>query len=297
MTKPIATDVSQPAIGKYLQTECSGVQPQMFTRHVIGFVLRGQKLIHYGDIAHCVNPGDMFYLSAGLHYIENIPDHGLPFEQITVCFTPEQLNSCLTQLSVSFGMVITDYHTPCNNCQGKNHVIFPSWSNMRRYFATLSHYIREGVFADDQTIENLKMMELVYMTVSNPECCFQSKMLENSDILRESFEQVIHNNIFTDCTVDDIAHLTGRSLTSFKKEFTRKYHESPHRWITRQRLMHARLMLISTSKSIGNISEECNFLNTSHFIKLFKKEFNLTPAVYRNRHHDHKGTKKLKLEK
>lgn len=48
--------------------------------------------------------------------------------------------------------------------------------------------------------------------------------------------------------------------------------------------MQARLLLISTSKSISEIGVECTFPNTSHFIKLFKKEYGSTPAIYRMRH-------------
>lgn len=48
--------------------------------------------------------------------------------------------------------------------------------------------------------------------------------------------------------------------------------------------MHSRLLLISTSKSISEIGNACTFPNTSHFIKLFKKEYQMTPAAYRNRH-------------
>ncbi len=58
----------------------------------------------------------------------------------------------------------------------------------------------------------------------------------------------------------------------------------PHKWFIRQRLMHSRLLLISTSKSISEIGNECTFPNTSHFIKLFKKEYQMTPATYRHRH-------------
>ena len=48
--------------------------------------------------------------------------------------------------------------------------------------------------------------------------------------------------------------------------------------------MHSRLLLISTSKSVSEIGHECAFPNTSHFIKLFKKEYSITPSAYRVRH-------------
>ncbi|MCD8185776.1 MAG: helix-turn-helix transcriptional regulator, partial [Rikenellaceae bacterium] len=61
------------------------------------------------------------------------------------------------------------------------------------------------------------------------------------------------------------------------------FNAPPHKWFVRQRLMHARLQLISTSKSVAEIGNECNFPSTSHFIKLFKKEYKLTPVAYRHK--------------
>ena len=55
-------------------------------------------------------------------------------------------------------------------------------------------------------------------------------------------------------------------------------------WLIRQRLIHARLLLISTDKAIAEIGTACAFPNTSHFIKLFRKQYGMTPATYRNRH-------------
>ena len=44
------------------------------------------------------------------------------------------------------------------------------------------------------------------------------------------------------------------------------------------------LLLISTDKAIAEIGTACAFPNTSHFIKLFRKQYGMTPATYRNRH-------------
>jgi AraC-like DNA-binding protein len=41
------------------------------------------------------------------------------------------------------------------------------------------------------------------------------------------------------------------------------------------------MLLVSTTKSVSEIGNECTFPNTSHFIKLFKKEYGNTPAAYR----------------
>lgn len=284
MTKSYTPETRQPSIVKYSQSERVGIQPQNMTRQAIGYVIRGKKFIYSGDVANQVNSGDLFYLSAGHHYMEDIPENNRPFEQIFFYFTPEQLSHNLSQLSVNFGGLSIDQHHSCDNCHGKNFVIFPAWRTIRSFFYSLNQYIKDGLITGNSTPDSLKMMELIYLIVSNPNCCIQNKIMAHSDTIKESFEQTIQKNIFNDVSIEELAQQTNRSLTSFKKEFKRQFFEPPHKWLIKQRLIHSRLLLISTSKSIAEIGTECNFPNPSHFIKLFKKEFGFTPSVYRNRH-------------
>jgi len=256
----------------------------MFSRHAIGFVMRGRKLIYSGDTAIEISSGNLFYLPSGHHCMDYIPEGGQPFEQIVVYFTPEQLNSCLTLLSMNLGLTISEHHV-CDECYGRTDIVYPAWRAIRSYFTTLDRYIKDEIFASNDTAaETLKMMELICLIVSNPKCCIHGKVLENSDMMRENFKQIVQDNIFTGYSVEELALKTNRSPTSFKRDFRRQFKESPHKWMIRKRLAHARLLLISTGKSIVEIGNECNFRNTSHFIKLFKKEFALTPSVYRRQH-------------
>ena len=128
------------------------------------------------------------------------------------------------------------------------------------------------------------MTELIYLIVSRDKGCLKSKVLNNVDTARDNFEQIIYAHIFTDISIEKLAEKCNRSLTSFKKEFRRHFFMPPHRWFIKQRLMQSRLLLISTSKSISEIGIECTFPNTSHFIKLFKKQYGSTPAIYRSTH-------------
>jgi AraC-like DNA-binding protein len=102
------------------------------------------------------------------------------------------------------------------------------------------------------------------------------------DVASGNFEQIVYNHMFKDVSIEQLSEICNRSLTSFKKEFRRHFEMPPHKWYIRQRLMHSRLLLISTTKSVSEIGHECAFPNTSHFIKLFKKEYSITPSAYRS---------------
>jgi AraC-like DNA-binding protein len=275
---------SQPMIVKFSQPYSNGIQSHNLSRHTIGFVLRGRKFIYNGDIRCEVKRGEMFFLAKGHHYTEDVPeDAEQPFEQITCYYSPEQLGRILSTLCRNFDLDISNDHS-CERCREANYVVVPTWNAVRNFFATLNQYIKEDMFSRDNTAESIKMTELVYLIVTRHDCCIKNKLLSNVDTARESFEQLIFDNIFSDISIEELASRSNRSMTSFKKEFRRHFFEPPHKWFIRQRLMHSRLLLISTDKSISEIGVECSFPNTSHFIKLFKKQYGMTPASYRTTH-------------
>ena len=214
---------------------------------------------------------------------DSVPTGSRNFEQVVFYYTSEQLARILNNLSLTYQLAITNDHS-CPECEKQSHVVAPGWPALKNFFSTINAGLRDNLFADDDTAVHLKLTELVYLIVSHDECCLRSKILGNIDTAKENFEQLMYDHIFDDISIDELAALCNRSLTSFKKEFRKHFFEPPHKWFIRQRLMHSRLLLISTSKSISEIGNECTFPNTSHFIKLFKKEYQMTPATYRHRH-------------
>lgn len=270
-------------IVKYTETLHNGIQSQVLSRYAVGYILQGTKYIYDGDQRQALTRGTVFYLGIGHHYIENCPENNQPFEQILFYYRPDDLQRILMHLNIAYGLDISNTHA-CERCRNSTHVAMPAWSSLRNFFASTNDFLRDEDFRRDEAGEDIKMTELIYLIASHEESCLRSKLLSNVDTAKKNFEQTIFAHIFKDIPIEELAKLTNRSLTSFKKEFRRHFQIPPHKWFIRQRLMHSRLLLISTSKSISEIGNECAFPNTSHFIKLFKKEYQVTPAVYRHRH-------------
>lgn len=275
--------VAQPTIVKYVESARAGIQLLKLSRCAIGYVVRGEKHIYYGDTHYVISRGEIFYLGVGNHYVEDLPEDGRPFEQIVVYYSPMLLQRILMHLSMTYSLNITNSHT-CDTCRKMNHISLAADPSIRSFFTHAATYLQDDNFMHDETAENIKMTELVYLIVSQADGCLKSKVLSNVDTAHDNFEQVIYAHIFCDVSIEQLASMTNRSLTSFKKEFKRHFMLPPHRWFIHQRLMQSRLLLISTKKSISEIGNECAFPNTSHFIKLFKKEYGTTPAIYRSSH-------------
>lgn len=271
----------QPKIVKYVENSHSGIGSVNLSRYALGYLLQGTKYIHCGDRRFRISRGEVFYMGVGHHYVENVADDDNQFEQITIYYTPAQLQRILSHLNLSYDVQITNGHT-CDRCGSQSYVSMPATNTLRSFFQSCNNYLRYDYFCDDSIAEDIKMTELIYMIVSGEDCCIKNKILNNIDFDRENFDQIIYEHIFKDISIEQLASASHRSLTSFKKEFKRRFSIPPHRWYIRQRLTHSRMLLLSTSKSISEIGNECAFPNTSHFIKLFKKEFKMTPATYRS---------------
>lgn len=78
--------------------------------------------------------------------------------------------------------------------------------------------------------------------------------------------------------LDEFAALSGRSLSTFKREFRDRFGERPKAWINRRRLEKARLMLSAGGQSVTEVCLECGFENPSHFARIFRQAFGLAPS-------------------
>ena len=270
-------------IVKYVEKAHTGIETIQLSRYAIAYVVRGRQYIYDGDRRHQVGRGDVLYLGVGRHYVESIGENGQPFEQIFLYYTPAELQRVLTHLNVNYQLSINNKHT-CEKCRNSSFVIAEAGNAIRNFFLNTNNYLRDNTALRDETAENIKMTELVYLIATQGNGCIRSRLLSSVDTAQENFEQVIFDHLFKAVPIDMLAEKTHRSLTSFKKEFRRHFNEPPHKWFVRQRLTHSRMLLISTNKSISEIGNECSFPNTSHYIKLFKRAYHMTPAAYRTSH-------------
>ncbi len=278
----------QPCIVKNNEPKMTGIRSFETTRCVVGYVLAGHKYIYSGDKRHVAETGDVFFLGKGRHYIEDVPAGARrPFQQLMFFFDAEQAGRLIALLNIDHNVETQVKHT-CPDCSHQNFVIEKGWDDMKIFFETVDLCHSRGIYtrpgAGALTSESLTMMSLFFNIIDRPECCLRTIVLASTDPEKELMERQINEYIFSDITLEDFARLHNRSITSFKKKFREYFHEPPHRWVTRQRLMHARMRLLQTDKTVSQIGFECRFPNTSHFIKLFRQEFGMTPAVYRQRY-------------
>lgn len=79
--------------------------------------------------------------------------------------------------------------------------------------------------------------------------------------------------------LDKFSYLTGRSLSSFKRDFRKAFQLSPQRWLTQKRLALAHYLLREKGRKPVDLHLEVGFENLAHFSYAFKKQFGYPPTA------------------
>lgn len=260
-----------------------GIQTVHYTRNVIGYLWQGTKLIHLGDRYISIHAGELFHLNQGIHYIENIPDNANPpFQQTLFFYTASDLRNVFTP-----DQSITTTQQLCTCCQNSTDVYtYPAWPLLIEFFHTIERLITSRLHLSSPQLEHLKLCELFQLLMAQPGCCISHAICNALTEQIPQLPEIMRANIMRNLSLQELSQLCGMSLSTFKNEFRRYFHTSPHKWLITQRLAHARLQLLTTQKSIATIAHESHFNTSSHFIKLFREQYGTTPAAYRERNHN-----------
>lgn len=93
-------------------------------------------------------------------------------------------------------------------------------------------------------------------------------------------QDYMEKNFRRDYTMPQFARATGRSLSTFKRDFKRFSDLSPERWLTNRRLLAA-YDLLRRDRRVSDVCFDVGFKNVSHFSAIFKKKFGKTPGQVR----------------
>jgi len=89
----------------------------------------------------------------------------------------------------------------------------------------------------------------------------------------------MEQNYMFNIPVEKFGYLTGRSLTTFKRDFKKVFNTTPQKWLIQKRLELAHYQLSEKHKKPAEVYLEVGFENLSHFSFVFKKHFGYAPTA------------------
>jgi AraC-like DNA-binding protein len=96
--------------------------------------------------------------------------------------------------------------------------------------------------------------------------------------------RVMEENFAYNLKIENYARLCHMSLSAFKNSFVQFFGTTPGVWLKDRRLDLACHRVLTSNTTISQISFECGFEDTSHFIRVFRQKYEVTPLQYRQKH-------------
>ena len=122
-------------------------------------------------------------------------------------------------------------------------------------------------------------MGLIYGIRDSSEDCGVSGRASACGIPEKiDLEAYMNRNYKFNVSLERFAYLTGRSLSSFKRDFKQIFRESPSRWLTKRRLQEAHFLILKKARKPVDFYLDLGFEDLSHFSFAFKKEFGYSPS-------------------
>ncbi len=90
------------------------------------------------------------------------------------------------------------------------------------------------------------------------------------------------DNASSSLRINDVADYAGLSRSYFSRLFCKETGQTPYEYLLETRINRAKQMLSLDRIPVSGVAEQCGFVDTSHFIKVFRKKTGKTPASFRN---------------
>jgi len=160
--------------------------------------------------------------------------------------------------------------------EGKKNIILEPNGLLKTYFLSILPYIDQWEKVS-KNLASLKVNEAVELLLhSRPD--LQSFLFDLADPRKEDLEAFMIKNFHYNAPIESFAKLSGRSLTSFKREFAITFKASPGKWLINKRLSEAYYLIKQKNRKPQDFYLELGFENLSHFYTAFKHKYGHTPS-------------------
>ena len=159
---------------------------------------------------------------------------------------------------------------------GPKYILLPSHDFIKSYFQSLLPYIEHSEEVSTK-LASMKVNEAMGLLLElYPE--LRTFLFDFDDPSKSGLEEFMLKNFHYNVPLENLAKLSGRSLTSFKREFAANFKTTPSKWLKDKRLSEAYYLLTQHDKRPQDIYIELGFQNLSHFYTCFKQKYGHTPA-------------------
>lgn len=241
----------------------------LFEHHMLIWFISGETKIVQADATYIFKEGDIFLIPRNqLATIINYPKDGKPHKTVVMHLSTERLRNFYANLDG----VSKTLESPKIYHFNHHPLLESCLSSLIPYFDM--EELPENI-ASLKITEAISILRAIDKSIDNVLANFE----EPGKI---DIAGYMEKNFMFNLPLEKFGYLTGRSLTTFKRDFSKVFHTTPQRWLTQKRLELAHYQFTEKQKRPIDVCYETGFENLSHFSYAFKKHFGYAPTELLN---------------
>lgn len=238
----------------------------MFDDHMLIWFISGETKIIQADTSFYFKTGDIFLIPRNLlATIINYPKNGLPHKTVVMHLSTERLKKFYEKIDTGKRIAPKE-----KIYSFSNHPLLESCMT-----SLIPYFDLEGEFPEN--IASLKITEAISILRA---------IDKGVDSVLANFDEpgkidLIHfmeRNFMFNMPMEKLGYLTGRSLSTFHRDFKKLFHTTPQKWLTKKRLELAYHQLTVKDKKPTEVYLEVGFEDLSHFSFAFKNQYGVSPT-------------------
>lgn len=246
---------------------------EMVTEHMLVYICSGELELISPEKKYHLKKGDAFFLKRNhmLRKIKKSSKMGEPFKGLFLQLKTPFLKTLLNESQITVPLVN-------NPTMAKSiYVMLEKHPFLKGLFMSLEQYFDARQYPSKDLMET-KLKEAIFILLQlKPE--LGPVLFDFAEPWKIDLADFMNKNFKCDLSVEEFAHYTGRSLSSFKKDFSQIFNNTPSRWLIKKRLEEAKCLIDHKGEKPTDVYLEVGFKNLSHFSTAFKKEYGFPPSA------------------
>lgn len=189
-----------------------------------------------------------------------------PFMSISICIDQQTLKKFSAEYDIKADGVYS----------GEPNIRIENDAFMKAYFNSLMPYFSQPEKLTP-ILAQIKTAEIIEMLLQKP--AIKNFLFDFSEPHKIDLEEYMNRYFSYNVPIAQFAQLTGRSISSFKRDFMKTFNATPERWLQKRRLEMAYFLIAQKDRKPSDVYLEVGFENLSHFSTAFKKEFGVNASL------------------
>lgn len=156
----------------------------------------------------------------------------------------------------------------------------PSSPYIEGLFTSLFPFTNTDIRPDDDFVQ-LKMREAMHCLLQTDKR-FYPTLFDFNEPWKIDLLQFMEQNCTQDMSLSEFAAYTGRSLATFKRDFSGISDLPPQKWLIQKRLETAFKLICNEGRRVTDVYMDVGFKNRSHFTVAFKRQYGIAPGSIAN---------------